>query len=71
MKPYFYPGQDDTFGYRRITSTVNRQTLAPFGSSSVDTHPNDIAKYRAARIINLLQQLINRGAHVCFSNSNP
>jgi hypothetical protein len=33
--------------------------------SQLTSRPNEMFKYRAVRIVNLLQQLISRGARVC------
>lgn len=33
--------------------------------SQLQSRPNEMFKYRAVRIVNLLQQLISRGARVC------
>jgi hypothetical protein len=70
MKPYFYlPSSDTSNQFTPARSLSNRfiyETLSPFQTSQIDSHPNEIVKYRAARLINLLQQLIFRGARVCF-----
>jgi hypothetical protein len=70
MKPYFYLPQVDTnILIRRFRPGWHGflySTLSPLQPSSINPHPNEILKYRAVRIINLLQQLICRDAQVCF-----
>jgi hypothetical protein len=71
MQPYFYLPSSNTSNQlilvRFLPNHFTYETLSPFQTSRIDSHPNEIVKYRAVRLINLLQQLIFRGARVCFS----
>jgi hypothetical protein len=61
MKPYFYLPPNHPRSHRftiETSGTISRSQLV--------SHPNEMFKYRALRIVNLLQQLISRGAQVCF-----
>lgn len=70
MKPYIYLPDIKPFvppyPVRYLSNAFTVYTLAPFYTSQLYPHPNELVKYRAARIINFLQQLIIRGARVCF-----
>jgi len=62
MKPYFYQPRENNqvagHGFRHFTPKSDISEPGP--------HPNDIAKYRTARILNLLKSVILQGAQVCF-----
>jgi len=69
MKPYFYVTTNDKndagqvihrFTGRRVIKPRNTDT------SKLGSYPNEITKYRAARILNLFQSVILKGAQVCF-----
>jgi hypothetical protein len=53
MKPYFY-----------LSVNPSQSRRVPIISAQLGSHPNEMFKYRAVRIVNLLQQLISRGAQV-------
>lgn len=59
MKAYFYPQQ--VVNVNPIRRDVRRRYRS---NRPKHDKPNDLNKYRTPRIINLLQQLINRGAQV-------
>ena len=70
MKPYYYLtpiNTNDSVGpnYSRPHEFIFR-TLTSIPTLQLVSHPNEIVQYRAIRIVNLLQQLISRGARVCF-----
>lgn len=70
MKPYIYlpnsPVTNWSPSLRNSSHSFDESTIAPLRTSSWYSHPNELVKYRATRIINLLQQLILRGAQVCL-----
>jgi hypothetical protein len=62
MKPYFYqPRENNHFAGRRVRHLTPKNDISKPGP-----HPNDIAKYRTARILNLLKSVTLQGAQVCF-----
>lgn len=70
MKPYYYLTPINTthsirLNYSRPHRFIFR-TLTSIPTLQLGSHPNEIVQYRAIRIVNLLQQLISRGARVCF-----
>lgn len=73
MKPYLYSVNTHTNNSEPTNNLrvgFKQASLKSRSISELKSHPNDIVKYRAVRIVTLIQQLILRGARVC-SLQNP
>jgi hypothetical protein len=70
MKPYFYLAPSDVsqaiHPFTRHTTMITRRNI---DGSKLGSYPNEITKYRTARILNLFRSVILQGVQVCFKCS--
>jgi len=65
MKPYFYvaSGAKNHAGHFMRDAVIRPRNI---DTAKLDSYPNEISKYRAARILNLFRSVILNGGQVCF-----